>query len=284
MLLSILGAGWLTARIRAGGRYQALRTIPMEGLRFRTFGEPLLLFAEGEGLAARFPLLVHRIRHSLQRTRGLNFSGERTLLFLGEMLSRFWLLAAAGCLLALISGEPAALTLGLTLSVIVPAAMVKELHEQAKRREQQIVMELPELLNGLVLLVGAGETVQRAIIRCAESYSGGNKHPLYKELRHMIAEWEGGFSFQQALEHFSKRCAVQEAALFTTAILLNHRRGGSDFALALRDLSRQLWEKRKALGRTRGEQASAKLVFPMVIIFLIVIILVGAPALMMMNM
>lgn len=151
-------------------------------------------------------------------------------------------------------------------------------------REQLILLELPELLNSLVLLVGAGETVQRAILRCVNSRQGDSAHPLYAELLKMTAEWEGGYSFQQAFENFSKRCAVQEVSIFTTTVLLNYRRGGADFVLSLRDLSRMLWEKRKAISRTHGEQASSKLVFPMVVIFLIVIVLVGTPALMMLKM
>ena len=150
-------------------------------------------------------------------------------------------------------------------------------------REQDIVMEMPELLNKIVLLVGAGETVQRAIIHCVERNEDAN-HPLYAELKRMVLEWEGGHSFQQAFEQFNKRCGVQEVSIFTTTVLLNFRRGGSDFVLALRDLSRVLWDKRKAIARTRGEQASSKLVLPMVVIFMIVIVLLGAPAFMMMNM
>ncbi|MNW64375.1 Bacterial type II secretion system protein F domain protein [compost metagenome] len=126
--------------------------------------------------------------------------------------------------------------------------------------------------------------MQRAIIRCVDSRKGDTSHPLYKELHQMTAEWDSGYSFQQAFENFSKRCAVQEVSLFTTTVLLNYRRGGADFVLALRDLSRMLWEKRKAISRTRGEQASSKLVFPMVVIFLIVIVLVGTPAFMMLKM
>lgn len=53
--------------------------------------------------------------------------------------------------------------------------------------------------------------------------------------------------------------------------------------LALMDLSRSLWERRKAICKTLGEQASSKLVFPMVLLFMVVVILVGAPAFMMMN-
>nr|WP_249436112.1 type II secretion system F family protein [Paenibacillus sp. Marseille-Q4541] len=143
-------------------------------------------------------------------------------------------------------------------------------------------MELPEFLNKVVLLVGAGETVQKAIIHCTERKQG-SEHPLYLELGQMIAEWNSGYSFQQAFEQFSKRCGIQEVSIFTTTVLLNFRRGGNDFVLYLRDLSRVLWEKRKSLSRTKGEQASSKLVFPMVLIFLVIVIMVGAPSFMMMN-
>ncbi|MNP57095.1 hypothetical protein D3C76_1518900 [compost metagenome] len=100
----------------------------------------------------------------------------------------------------------------------------------------------------------------------------------------MQREMESGYSFQQALEGFSKRCGVQEVSAFTTAVLLNYRRGGNDFVLALRDLSHSLWDKRKTVSKTLGEQASSKLIFPLVLIFLIIVILVGAPAFMIMDM
>ncbi|WMT39944.1 hypothetical protein RE628_21745 [Paenibacillus sp. D2_2] len=41
--------------------------------------------------------------------------------------------------------------------------------------------------------------------------------------------------------------------------------------------------RRKAVSKTLGEQASAKLVFPMLLLFLIIVVMVGAPALMIME-
>ncbi|WP_340393463.1 type II secretion system F family protein [Paenibacillus sp. FSL E2-0190] len=275
---------WVLLRIQCGNRYVALRILPMEGLRLRKLGEPLLLLIEKSGIASRFPSLLFRIQRSLQRSYGMRYSAERTLLFMGEMLSYSWLLLVGGSLITAFSGEQAGMILGVFLAIALPTAMVSDLHKKVRVREQNIMLELPELLNSIVLLVGAGETVQRAIIRCVESHRGDTNHPLYKELMTMTSEWEGGYSFQQAFENFSKRCAVQEVSVFTTTVLLNYRRGGADFVLSLRDLSRMLWDKRKALSRTRGEQASSKLVFPMVVIFLIVIVLVGTPAFLMLKM
>lgn len=283
-ILLLLAGGWIILRLKYGSRYVNLRVLPMEGLRLRKVGEPLLLLVEKSRIISYFPSMIFRIQRSLQKSQGTRYGPERTLLFLGEMLSYSWLLLAAGCSLTLISGERVGITLGVFLAVAIPVALVSDLHKKVKLREQQMILELPELLNSIVLLVGAGETVQRALVRCSASRKGDTSHPLYRELLTMISEWESGYSFQQAFENFSKRCAVQEVALFTTTVLLNYRRGGGDFALSLRDLSRMLWEKRKSISRTRGEQASAKLVFPMVIIFLIVIVLVGTPAFMMLNM
>jgi tight adherence protein C len=99
----------------------------------------------------------------------------------------------------------------------------------------------------------------------------------------MVHEWHSGYSFQQSFEQFSKRCAVQEVSIFTTTIMLNYRRGGDEFVVALRDLSRVLWEKRKAVSRVRGEEASSKLVFPMVMVFFVLLVLVCTPMFLMMN-
>ncbi|MEK5467517.1 type II secretion system F family protein [Paenibacillus sp. FSL R7-0210] len=283
-ILLLLAAGWLILRMRCGSRYAALRELPMEGLRLRRLGEPLLLLVEQGRIASYLPSVMFRIQRSLQRIYGMRYSAERTLLFMGEMLSYSWLLAAGGSALTSFTGEQAGIILGGLLAVALPVAMVSDLHKKVRVREQNIMLELPELLNSIVLLVGAGETVQRAIVRCVNSRHGDSAHPLYAELMKMTAEWDGGYSFQQAFENFSKRCAVQEVSIFTTTVLLNYRRGGADFVLSLRDLSRMLWEKRKAISRTRGEQASSKLVFPMVVIFLIVIVLVGTPAIMMLKM
>ncbi|NOU80093.1 type II secretion protein F [Paenibacillus sp. LMG 31459] len=283
-VMLIFTAGWLSLRFKCGGRYAALRGLPMAGLRLRWLGEPILLLVEKGKVVSLIPAVMFKIQRSLQRIYGMRHSAERTLIFMGEMFSYSWLLITGGSALTLFTGEQAGISIGGLLAVLLPVAMVSDLHKKVRLREQLILLELPELLNSLVLLVGAGETVQRAILRCVNSRQGDSAHPLYAELLKMTAEWEGGYSFQQAFENFSKRCAVQEVSIFTTTVLLNYRRGGADFVLSLRDLSRMLWEKRKAISRTHGEQASSKLVFPMVVIFLIVIVLVGTPALMMLKM
>nr|WP_249866162.1 type II secretion system F family protein [Paenibacillus konkukensis] len=90
-------------------------------------------------------------------------------------------------------------------------------------------------------------------------------------------------SFAKAMEDFNKRCGVQEVSLFTTTLLLNYKRGGDELVMSLKELSVTLWDKRKSLAKTLGEEASSKMVFPMVLIFMVVMIIVAAPAILTMG-
>ncbi|UPK45337.1 type II secretion system F family protein [Paenibacillus pabuli] len=280
----VLGAGWLVLDRMRGQTYRHLRKLDMEGLRLKKLHGPFLFLLDKFEVGRRLPVLMFRMQHAIQKMYGIQHSGEKTMLYCAEMLTYSWLMLLVGCLLSLVGDMGiGGMVGGLALGVALPFALYKDLNTKMQRRDQDILMELPELLNRIVLLVGAGETVQRSIVHCVAS-QGERDHPLYNELRKTVGDWNNGYSFQQSFEQFSRRCGVQEVTIFTTTMLLNFRRGGGDFVLALRDLSHVLWEKRKAVSRAKGERASSKLVFPMVLIFFSIVVMIGAPAFMMMNM
>nr|WP_285844529.1 type II secretion system F family protein [Oceanobacillus profundus] len=156
--------------------------------------------------------------------------------------------------------------------------MISKLSSQEKERKEKILTELPEVVNKIILLVNAGETVQQALIRCVTQTNDPNS-PLIKELTETVNKMVSNEPFHQVLNDLSKKCGVQEISIFTTTILLNYRKGGNDLILALRELSHELWEKRKSISKTKGEEASSKLVFPLILIFVAVMIIVGFPAL-----
>ncbi|MGO4730669.1 type II secretion system F family protein [Paenibacillus sp. 2KB_22] len=284
IVAGMLGAGWLALDRTRGQTYRHLRKLDMEGLRLKKLHGPFLFILDKFEIGRRLPVLMFRMQHAIQKMYGIQHSGEKTMLYCAEMLTYTWLMLLAGCLLTLVGVMGiGGMVGGLALGIALPFALYRDLNTKVQRRDQDILMELPELLNRIVLLVGAGETVQRAIVHCVTS-QGERDHPLYNELRKTVGDWNNGYSFQQSFEQFSRRCGVQEVTIFTTTVLLNFRRGGGDFVLALRDLSHVLWEKRKAVSRAKGEQASSKLVFPMVLIFFTIVVMIGAPAFMMMNM
>ncbi|MFD0588589.1 type II secretion protein F [Paenibacillus sp. GCM10027627] len=150
------------------------------------------------------------------------------------------------------------------------------------KRRGKIIAVLPQMMSQLMLLVGAGETVQGAFARCLAGKEG-SEHPLYKEWQASVLSLRNGQSFSETLERFNRHCALQEASLFSTVLLLNYRKGGDQFILSVRELSYSLWEKRKGLARVRGEEASSKLVFPLAVILFTMLALVAAPAVLSMS-
>jgi tight adherence protein C len=232
-------------------------------------------------LEERFPRLFLRIHLKLIALHGpaanVDTARQHCHRSVALTLLAFVLIEALGAA----AQDSAIMLSGAVLAGFVPFYRYRNLERQIKRKKQKTLLELPELLSKLTLMVNAGETVQKALKRCLDKRE--EESVLYRELLQTVHEMDNNISFQTAMENFSKRCGIQEVSLFTNTILLNYRRGGDDFVTSLRDLNRQLWEKRKSLAKTLGEEASSKLVFPMVVVFLVVTVIVAAPAVMLMN-
>lgn len=201
---------------------------------------------------------------------------ERTAVWICETAGLSIMAAGMSILLYAASGEATAAFVGMVLAVLVPAARIRDLVKQAEERRRATIRELPDLLARLLLQVGAGEPPLSALMKCASS--GDSEHPLYRELGRAMQAVKLGEPLQSAMDGFARRCGVQEAAVFTAVLLLNVKKGGDSFVLSVRELSYTLWERRKSLARTRGEEASAMLSFPLAIIFFVLMLLVGAPA------
>ncbi|MEW9698817.1 type II secretion system F family protein [Paenibacillus sp. SI8] len=235
-------------------------------------------------LMEKLPDFTGKVHHKLITLHGRGFAVHGSKMFFAELVS-----AAAGCLLlftlfsVLASSDETLFGFGVLVSLTVPMLMVRDLDTKIRKKQQHMILELPEVLNTIVLLVNAGETVNRAWIRCVEARSNKSQTPLYKELAQAVHEMEMNVSFAKVMDDFSKRCALHEVSLFTSSLMLNYKRGGSDFVIALQALSLELWQRRKSVSRTLGEEASSKLVFPMVFIFVVVMVIVAAPALLIMK-
>lgn len=242
----------------------------------------------------RWPEMFTMIQLKLVMLEGPTTQSNAAIRFVGRNLMVVLAAFLTVLFLGLLAGDEALLIAGLGAAVLLPFFLLRQLDSRIRAKKRQILIELPELLSKLILLVNAGDTVQQAIARCvAHPAAPGDSakdaadeaaiHPLDRELAVLARDMGNGLSFSIALEHFSKRCGVQEVTLFTNTVLLNYRRGGDDFVTSLRELNRVLWDKRKALAKTLGEEASSKLVFPMVLIFVVVMVVVATPAILLMS-
>ena len=166
----------------------------------------------------------------------------------------------------------------LLILVIVFYASDRRLDERIKKRNFSIRYDFPDFLNRMVLLINAGMTVFRAWEKTVRDRN--NMTPLYEELRITYIEIKNGKPEIEAYEDFARRCRVKEITKFVTAVIQNLRKGSSDLVPLLKLQSNECWQLRKSMAKRLGEEASTKLVLPLMIMFVGILIIVILPAVM----
>jgi tight adherence protein C len=156
----------------------------------------------------------------------------------------------------------------------------KDLQDKLKKKYESIRADFPDMVSKLVLLVNAGMTLNRAWEKiCGEK----KKSPLYQELRTTYIQIQGGKSEGEAYEEFARRCRVREITKFVTLVIQNLKKGNDDMVPLLRLQAEECWDLRKMRAKQLGEEASAKLLIPMMIMFVGILIIVVLPAVLQLN-
>ena len=163
----------------------------------------------------------------------------------------------------------------------VPFLVDKSLDEAVKKKRLAIQMEFPEFVNKLTLLVNAGMTISKAWEKIINENQ--RNHILYDEMRYAMGEIKAGRPESAAYEEFARRCHVKEVTKFVSIIVTNLKRGGAEVVPDLREQGHECWEMRKNAAKELGEQASTKILLPMMIMFLGIVLIVATPAVLSMT-
>lgn len=199
-------------------------------------------------------------------------------LYYGEKLTLSYFVLLLGTLFGVVSKEAG---IGYILVVLLLPAGVfllydKELQNKLKKRTDSIRADFPDLVTTLVLLINAGMTMNRAWEKiCTETKKSS---PLFEELRTTYMQIQGGKAEAEAYEEFARRCKVKEVTKFISLIIQNLKKGSGDLIPLLRLQSEECWELRKMRAKQLGEEASAKLIAPMMIMFVGILMIVILPA------
>lgn len=151
-----------------------------------------------------------------------------------------------------------------------------QLDEKIKKRRTSIQLDFPDFLNKLTLLVNAGMTVTRAWEKIVTDNTRDTV--LYGELSLAVADIRAGKPEMYAYEDFAKRCRIPEITKFVSVVLQNMKKGNAELVSILRLQAAECWEMRKRTAKKLGEEMSTKLLFPMMLMFVAILIIVAAPA------
>lgn len=176
-------------------------------------------------------------------------------------------------LLASVAGSVEALLLGVVLAVLLVLYVDFSLKDKLDARRQEILMDLPQALSKLTLLINSGMVVRDAWKRTAIT----GTRQLYIEMQQTSLEIENGVMEIEAYRNFAERCGVKEVKKFSTLIIQNLKKGNEELAMFLNDLSDEMWEMKKNEVKQKGEKANSKLLLPVFLIFIGILILVLVP-------
>ena len=150
------------------------------------------------------------------------------------------------------------------------------LKEKLVERENQLLSDYAGLVSKLSLYLGAGLSLQTAIMRIVKDKSSSRYY--IRELVVVIREIENGISQSRAMERFADRCKLSCYVKLSVLINQNIRKGNNSLKLQLKEEADKAFEERKNIAKKYGEEAGTKLLFPMLLMLVVVMVMIMYPA------
>lgn len=175
--------------------------------------------------------------------------------------------------------------LSLLVLIIMPFLWKKKQKEQLCKREDELMLDYPELVQKIMLLLSAGLTVRGCFDRIRREYQrrlqeGGKRRYVYEEVCYACQEMGNGGSEQEAIEEFGKRCRQISYLRLSSIINQNIRKGSEGLIRLLEMEAVEALQKRKETVKRLGETAGTKLLLPMVLMLGVVMAIIIIPAFM----
>jgi tight adherence protein C len=196
------------------------------------------------------------------------FAGYRSISVVAVPALVLWALVTAGLptIVAILAA-----VLGILIGWRAPLWIVQS---RAKRRKLEIDLQLPELIDLLVVTVEAGVGFNESL-RIASRRTGG---ALGQELRLTMQEQTMGLALNEALQNLLLRAETPGLRSFIRSVLQGETLGVS-IGQILRNVANEMRKRRRALAEERAQKAPIKILFPLVfMIFPAIFVIILAPA------
>lgn len=205
--------------------------------------------------------------------KGKRYAEYYYFILLGAKTTYIFTMVVFVCLLAVLADSVEALLFGILLGGLAIVYLDLTLQDKLTARRQELVLDLPQVLSKLTLLVNSGMVLREAWKRVSVT----GDRVLYKEMQNTSLEIENGVMEADAYRNFADRCNVKEIRKFASLIIQNLKKGNEELAYFLKDLSDEMWEVKKNEVKQKGEKANSRLLFPMMLIFIGILLMILVP-------
>ncbi len=146
--------------------------------------------------------------------------------------------------------------IGATIGLYLPMIWLRR---RISRRKSDMRVDLPDVIDVLVVCVEAGLTFDAALEKVVEKYD----HALAEEFGQVLQESRLGRPRLEALYEMGQRTGVEELNNFIQAVIQSEQLG-SGIVRLLRVQSDEIRQKRLLIAQERGAKASLKMLLPMI--------------------
>lgn len=160
--------------------------------------------------------------------------------------------------------------------------------EKDKKKQELVKKEMqrdyPDIIQKLVLFLRAGFTIRKAMEKIADGYLRSKEkyhakeRSAYEEIVRTCKEMQGGIYEAEAYERFGVRCGLSQYKVLSVLLVQNLKKGNQNLLELLEREEAVAEDERKRSAKVRGEEASTKLLLPMVLQLIVVLMILMIPA------
>lgn len=163
------------------------------------------------------------------------------------------------------------------------------LQKEKEKKKQELVRnemqrDYPDIIQKLVLFLRAGFTIRKAMEKIADGYLRSREkyhvkeRSAYEEIVRTCKEIQGGIYEADAYERFGIRCGLSQYKVLSVLLVQNLKKGNQNLLELLEREEAVAEDERKRSAKVRGEEASTKLLLPMVLQLIVVLMILMIPA------
>lgn len=165
------------------------------------------------------------------------------------------------------------LCLGTALVLTLIYACVNDIKSRVRIRRETIRRQFPNVVSKLTLLLSSGMVMEQAWKETAFS----QKSEIYQEMQQTSGDLEQLLTPEQAYGKFISCCHTKETTELAMAVLQNQAKGNQEIVSVLRKMSKEAWIQRRHQVKREAEQANAKLMIPIMLLFVSILAMIIVP-------
>ena len=179
--------------------------------------------------------------------------------------------------------------LEIVMLILLQLAIMERRRNEEKKRKEQMQLDYAEVVNKLLILLGAGMSLKQSWNRITTQYLDKRqkkqirRREIYEEMLVTNYEVSDGESERTAYEKWGERTGLGSYQRLVRILIQNLQTGSRGLCSLLGQEAADALEERKALAKRMGEEAGTKMLLPLMMMLGIVMAIIMVPAILSIN-